>query len=96
MLSDSTPEFLLEPPLVVPWDKQYEASGHGVVSHRTMVKVGYNGLAFRKLTACPEMSKDLLVREAWPAGLLLPGQCSHGEAAELEYGSESCKCAPEN
>ena len=59
-------------PLVVRLSRHYAASGNGVVSNRTMLKVGFNGLQFRGLNACPELQKenDPLVQEAWPPGLL--------------------------
>lgn len=84
-------------PLVVPLDMPYAPSGKGVVSTRTAEHVGYNGLSFRRLAACPEM-RDIskpLVSRSWPRGLIDP---SVGESASYEPGSgtESLKCAPLN
>lgn len=87
---------LTDPPLIVEVNKEYAASGPGVVSNRNMTHVGFNGLAFRKLNACPELRNpdDPIVREAWPAGLLKP--FGNDDAGEPLYGSEAVKCAPEN
>lgn len=82
----------LHVPLVVPIDKEYAASGSGVVSNRNMVHVGYNGLHFRKLKVCPELHNvnDPSVKEAWPPGLLT---LKMSELEEPVAGSESSKCA---
>lgn len=84
-------------PLIVAMDKEYAPSGPGVVSHRNMLHVGYNGYNFRKLRACPELHNkdDLLVKEALPARLLNPFGVA-GCSDEPVYGSESVKCAPES
>ena len=80
-------------------DQQYAPSGPGVVSHRTMEHVGYNGFEFRKLAACPEMNNrnDPLVQESFLASLLAPEEFGGaGCSVEPMYSSESIKCAPEN
>lgn len=100
-VSDSTgPPFAeAAAPLVVPMDRSYAPSGPGVVSHRNMEHVGYNGIEFRKLNACPELSNDSepLVMQAWPVGLLGKDRYHlSGGSEELVSGFESMKCAPEN
>lgn len=44
-----------EIPLVVPLGLGYSPSGNGVVSTRTAQHVGFNGIEFRGLNACPEL-----------------------------------------
>ena len=82
------------PPLTVPLDTAYSASGNGVVLTRTAKHVDYNGIEFRRLKACPELSDSSkpIIRRAWPKGLvdLHAGTASEEPVAE----SESFKCAP--
>lgn len=84
-------------PLAVPLDREYAPSGSGVVSHRNMVHVGYNGIKFRRLRACPELhnENDPLVRATWPLGLLKRSS-SREVSEEPVQGSEQARCAPEN
>lgn len=89
----------MDAPITVPLDKEYAPSGNGVVSYRNMAHVGYNGIQFRKLKACPELHNvnDPIVKEAWPVGLLRLSQNSPASGSEEPvYGSEYVKCAPEN
>lgn len=84
-------------PLVVPQEIGYSPSGNGVVSTRTAEHVGFNGIEFRRLAACPEM-KDTskpLVRQAWPRGLLEMRSGATGSDEPIAT-SESVKCAPLN
>lgn len=99
VLSAAEENMYLEAPLVVPIDKPYTPSGPGVVSRRTMLHVGYNGIEFRKLNACPELHnlEDPLVREAWPPSLLISGQGSSEDVNdEPVRGLDTTKCAPDN
>lgn len=82
--------------LVVPLDLLYSTSGKGVVSTRTAEHVGYNGIEFRKLNACPEMrdTSRPLVRQAWPRGLLEVGRAPASDEPVAQ--SENVKCAPLN
>ena len=89
-----------EAPLTIPLEQPYSASGPGVVSTRTAEHVGYNGLEFRKLRACPELgdTSKRVVREAWPKGLL---DIQDGKSVvDVDQShlsvSESRKCAPIN
>lgn len=86
-------------PLVVPLDAPYAANGKYMVSTRTAQHVGYNGIQFRKLRACPEMrdSSKSIVRRAWPRGLLEANEYSRTQgSAEPFSSSESLKRAPLN
>ena len=80
----------LSPPLVVPADMMFSASGPSVVSKRTAEHVGFNGLSFRGNASFPELNNTTsrLVRDAWPMNLLRVG--------EPGFQSESLRCAPEN
>lgn len=53
--SPEIPEQTAFSPLVVPLDKQFSPSGHGVVSQRTANHVGFNGLQFRGSNGYPEL-----------------------------------------
>lgn len=95
--NSSLPNAVIDAPLVVPLDKQFAPSGHGAVSSRNTEHMGYNGFAFRKMKAHPELQipDDPLTREAWPVGLLHTSVGSV-DGEEPVNGSESKKCAPEN
>lgn len=100
MQMPNTGDDCIEPystPLVVPLDTPYSPSGSGYVSTRTAEHVGYNGIQFRGLAACPEMrdTSKPLVRRAWPRGLL-ERHVDRAASDEPVIGAESVKCAPLN